>query len=608
MAQLLAASQLTVAHGSRTLFSGISLGVDPDTRLGLIGDNGTGKSTLLKILAGQLVPDSGQVVVNRGLNVVLVAQDLPDYGGLTVGQVLEEAGGDSGLGATRSMLGRAGFTEPDRLVRDLSGGWKKRVSLAAAFLRRPDLLLLDEPTNHLDIRSILWLEGMLRQLSCPFVLVTHDRFFLDRTCKTLGEISPAYAGGIFFAPIPYEAFYDTKTAFLEGQRNKADSLKNRLAREEEWLRRQPKARGTKAKYRIDQAGDMRRELQALQHSLQEKGTSVEFSGSGRRTKDLIVAQGVGKSFGERTICQSLSLVVGPGTRLGLLGENGSGKSTILKLLNAEISPDKGQVVHASALRIVHFDQYRQGLKDTDSIKDSLGANKDQVVFQGQVMHVSRWARRFGFEVRDLDRLTSTLSGGERARLIIASLMLQPADVLLLDEPTNDLDIATIEALEDSLEQFPGAVLVISHDRYFLTGLCDQYLALDGKGTTTFLASYEQWEAQMSVAEGTQSKGGGGGGSSSTTASDAGKIRGNERKGSSKRLSYMEQREYDSMESAILEAELNLSSLQTESENPSLVSDSQAMVRLSQELAIVQERLEKLYKRWAELEDKLGSGD
>src|SRR6185503_17135904 len=449
---LLSCEGIGKAFGSRPLFEDLSLGLFEGDRVGLIGPNGSGKSTLLKILAGLETPDSGTRSVRRQVTVGYVAQDPVFAEGETVESVIAAAhAGDphEAAGLTATTLGRAGFENLEQAVRTLSGGWKKRLAIVRELVRAPDILLMDEPTNHLDVEGILWLEGVLRTNPRAYAVVSHDRYFLENVTARMLELSRAYAGGLLEAEGNYSAFREKRDDVLRSEAAYQESLANIVHREVEWLRRKARARTTKAQARVKEAHRKIDELADSRARVTEArgAAGIELAASGRRTRRLLAARGVGKELGGKTIVRELDLALTPGMRLGLLGPNGSGKTTLLKMLEGVLPPDVGEIERADNLKVVVFEQERDTLDPSLSLKRALAPEGDAVVYQGRQVHVAGWAKRFLFRGDQLETPVGRLSGGEKARILIARLMLQAADLLFLDEPTNDLDIPTLEVLE-----------------------------------------------------------------------------------------------------------------------------------------------------------------
>ncbi|HEY2015608.1 MAG TPA: ABC-F family ATP-binding cassette domain-containing protein, partial [Bryobacteraceae bacterium] len=473
MALLESCTSLSKNFGSRMLFENISLGISEGERLGLIGANGSGKSTLLGILSGRIDPDSGSVSMRRNTRIGYVPQQVEFPEDHTAAEVVAGAIAGEHLddleraGRINLTLGRAGFSDGSLRTGALSGGWKRRLAIARELAIQPDLLFLDEPTNHLDLEGILWLEKLLSSSAFASVIVSHDRYFLDNVVNDMAEIDRIYPEGIFRVEGSYSHFLEKKEEFLLAQSSRQESLANTVRREVEWLRRGPKARTGKSRARIDEAGRLIRELSDMESRAPKGVAQIDFTATDRRTKRLVSVESISKEMGGRTLFQDLTFTLTPGTRLGLLGRNGTGKTTLLRILSGELEPGSGRVEFAANLRTVYFDQAREQLDQTHTLRQGLGAHGDHVIFRDRPIHVAGWAKRFLFDSGQLDRPISSLSGGEQARVLIARLMLQPADLLLLDEPTNDLDINTLEVLEESLTDFPGALVLVTHDRYML---------------------------------------------------------------------------------------------------------------------------------------------
>ena len=597
MALLLSSTGITKSYGSRALFENLTLGISEGERLGLIGPNGSGKSTLLKILAGRLEPDAGSISMRRLTRIGYVAQDsvLPEdrtageiLSAAVAGQEIEEAERASRVNVT---LGRAGFTDAGVRAGSLSGGWRRRLAIARELVQAPDILFLDEPTNHLDLESIIWLEKLLAAAPFASVVVSHDRWFLENAVNQMAELSHAYPEGLFRVDGNYSRFLELKEEYLRGQQRLQESLANVVRREVEWLRRGPKARSTKAKARIEEAERLIGELAEVSARNVKGAAQIDFTGSDRRTKRLISVEGVAKDLGGRTLFRDLSFVLSPGARLGLVGQNGTGKTTLLRILNGEMAPDAGEARRAEALRIVYFDQGREQLDLSRTLREGLGARGDYVIFGDRSIHVAGWAKRFLFGPEQLDRPMSSLSGGEQARVLIARLMLQPADVLLLDEPTNDLDIPTLEVLEDSLNEFPGALVLVTHDRFLLDRVANAVLGLDGRGGAGLYADYWQWEqAQLARKQPKAEKE-----APASARPPAESAR--------KKLSYMDAREWEGMEERILAAEADVAARREELQAPDVVSDALKLHQIYERLRAAEEAVEQLYARWAELEAK-----
>ncbi|MEX1311256.1 MAG: ABC-F family ATP-binding cassette domain-containing protein [Candidatus Sulfomarinibacteraceae bacterium] len=599
MPALITARELGHSFGPRSLFEGLNLTLSDGDRVGVIGPNGAGKTTLLRILTGDLVADQGEIHRRRGLRVATVEQDDDFDPASTVIEVASRgASSDSRPIEDETerrvrvsiALDQLGFRSPEQRVGELSGGWRKRLAIAAALAADPEVLLLDEPTNHLDLDGILWLEQMLLGSRLhAYVVISHDRAFLDRVANRVVEVAPQYPGGVFSCAGGYTTFLEKRAEYLQARAQYRDSLANRVRRELEWLKRGPKARTTKAQARIDQAERLAGDLAQVRAELATTQVGIDMTASGRRTNRLLVASAVDKALGGRQLLKGLDLVLGPGQRLGVVGSNGSGKSTLLKLMTGEIEPDGGVIRRADKLQIVHFDQAREHLDQTIPLRRAFAPDGDTVLYRDREVHVVTWARRFQFRDDQLDQPVSELSGGEQARVHIARLMVQPADLLLLDEPTNDLDIPTLEVLEESLLDFPGALVMVSHDRYLLDRVSTMLLGLDGRGAATPFADVDQWLARRPSERKISRK--------PTTG---------RRREKPKRtgLSYLEKREYEAMEETILEAETELEAAAERLADPGVASDAEAAHEAFVTHEAAKARVADLYRRWAELEDKL----
>jgi ABC transport system ATP-binding/permease protein len=595
---LLSVQGLAKAFGAAPLFEDLSLGIFEGDHVGLIGPNGSGKSTLLRILAGLDEPSAGTRSARKRLRIGYVEQDPTFAPEATVRSVLLSSLADQPLDPAQVdarmavTLGKASFVDDTAAVASLSGGWRKRLAIARELVREPELLLLDEPTNHLDVEGILWLEDLLRREPEAFVAVSHDRYFLEAAAARVIELNRAFAEGLFDVRGRYSVFLEKKDESLAGQASYQESLRNRVRGELTWLARKAKARTRKAQARIDEAYRLQDELADLDSRSRTSGVGIDFAGTDRRTKRLLVATDLSKSFDSRRVVAGLDLVLSPGLRLGLLGANGSGKTTLLRLLAGLEPPDAGTVERAPNLRVVTFDQHRSRLDPALSLKRTLAPFGDSVVFEGRSVHVAGWAKRFLFRSEQLETPVGRLSGGEQARALIARLMLEPADVLFLDEPTNDLDIPTLEVLEESLLEFPGALVLVTHDRYLLDRVSTRILALDGRGGVVPYADYTQWEIAQEQVSAPAARP-----RPSAPAATGPRT-------ASRKLSYREQQEWDGMETAIETAEHAVVSADAAAADPSIAADHVALSARLLALTDAQAEVERLYARWAELEAKL----
>jgi ATP-binding cassette subfamily F protein uup len=591
---LLTCERLTKSYTSRPLFNDLSFSLFEGDHVGLVGPNGSGKSTLMKIVAGVEEADSGNRSVRKGVRIGYVPQDPVFAHGKTIEEVLLEGLendhilDDYGKQTRVAIaLGKSGFMDRTQDTATLSGGWRKRLAIARELAREPDVMLLDEPTNHLDVDAILWLEGLLKSEPKAFVVVSHDRYFLENTARRMLELNRQYADGLLQVNGHYSDFLERRDELLRNEAAYQETLANLVRREVEWLRRGPKARTTKSKSRIQNAEGLIGELADSRSRSNTSTAKIDFTASERRTKRLWLVKGLRKSMGDKLLVDDLDILLTPGSRLGILGPNGSGKTTLLRTITGELEPDAGTIEKAEKLRVVYFEQNRESLDPTLTLKRALAPEGDQVVYRDRTLHVASWAKRFLFQPDQLETSVSKLSGGEKARIVLARLMLQPADLLVLDEPTNDLDISTLEVLEDSLLDFPGALVLVTHDRYLIDRVSTQILALDGKGGAEYFADYTQWQDNRPRA-------------ATPTRERA------SAKPKAKKLTYAEQREWDTMETNVHAAEERLDAARVAVEDPAIATDATILQQRVTALDAAQDTVDRLYARWAELEQKRGS--
>jgi ATP-binding cassette subfamily F protein uup len=609
MPPILNAQGVSKRFGATPLFENISFAVNEGDRIGLIGPNGAGKSTLLAILAGEMEPDTGELSMRKRARIGYVKQISEYAPGATVRGVLEAALVRGGVPENeheqrlRETLGKAGFADGDAdttihmdaEAAALSGGWRKRLAIAEAMVVQPDVLLLDEPTNHLDLEGIEWLEAVLRASRFACVVVTHDRYFLENVASEVVELSRVYAEGVLRVRGSYSKFLEGRELYMEAQSKMQEGLRNRVKTEIEWLRRGPKARATKAKARIDNAHGLIGKLAEVDSRTRVFSAAIEFDATDRKTKRLIEFDKVSLVLGGRTIVGNVSFGIINGMKLGLVGPNGSGKTTILRAMSGDLTPSSGHIKRAKHLRIVYFSQMRE-LDASLTLRRALAPDSDSVVYQDRIVHVASYAAKFLFTGDQLNQPVDRLSGGERARVLIARLMLQPADVLMLDEPTNDLDIPTLEILEESLLEFKGALVLVTHDRYMLDRVSNVVLGLDGRGHARLFADYAQWEEWKEQGTGNREQGLG------KTAPAA--PRGGEASGK-KKLSYLEQREFDSIEALVDQADARMSAAHDRLEDPAVATDAAALTAALAEMELAQAEHDAVYARWAELTEKAG---
>jgi ATP-binding cassette subfamily F protein uup len=599
---LITAQGLSKRYGAEPLFQDISFTVSEGERIGLIGPNGSGKSTLLEILYGRVQPDTGEVAIRKRTRLSCVTQISEFAPGATIRSViegaLERARAPEAERASRfaETLGRTGFADLDTPTAALSGGWRKRLAIAEGLVQGPDILLLDEPTNHLDLAGIDWLETLLQDAPFACVVVSHDRYFLENVATNVVELARIYENGFLRVSGNYSTFLEAKEEYLHAQRKRQESLENRVHTEIEWLRRGPKARTTKSKARIGAANELIGELADLNARTRTTSARIDFSATDRQSKRLIQLEDLTYTIGNRTLFEGIHFAVTSGMRVGLVGPNGSGKTTMLRLLRGDTEPTRGEIRKADSLRIVYFDQNRVLDPDT-SLRRALAPDSDSVIYQDRVIHVASWAARFLFDPEHLNQPVGKLSGGERARVLIAQLMLQPADVLLLDEPTNDLDIPTLEILEESLLEYRGALVLVTHDRYMLDRVSTVVLGLDGLGGAERFADYSQWDAwqrtRRSKSNPNLSTGPKRSSATASPQTSAGK----------RKLSYIEGRELSTIEERIAEAERQIHAKRAALEDPAITGNVALLRETCAELENAQKIVDDLYSRWAELEEK-----
>lgn len=612
MAVLVSIHELSKAFGARPLFEGLTFAIESGDRIGLIGPNGAGKSTLLRILASQTGPDRGSVSYQRGLKVGFLEQVPQFREGATILSTILEGVSDAvedphhweHVGAAQELISRLHLDRfgDDTRIEKLSGGWKKRVALARELVRKPDLLLLDEPTNHLDVESILWLERFLARAPFATLTITHDRLFLQRIANRIIELDPRHVGGLLSVQGDYASYLETREQLIAAQERREIVLKNTLRRETEWLRRGAKARTTKQQARIQRAEDLKQEVEEVSVRNQGRTAKLDFQGADKNPKKLIEARGISKSFGDKNIFTGLDLMITPGTRIGLLGPNGAGKSTLIRVLLGTEAADSGTVTRSDFLSVAYFDQTRESLNPDLTVVKTLCPSGEYVDYRGAKMHVRSYLDRFLFTQAQMDMPVGRLSGGEQSRLLLARLMLTQANFLVLDEPTNDLDMATLAVLEECLTEFGGAVLLVTHDRYFMDQVANRILAFHpfenqraGGSLVSFadLSQWEEWHSKQEDAAKAAAQ------TSAPASAPAGAAASTPAK--KKKLGFKDQRELDSMETNIRVAEEKLAQLTSESSLPENVSNSVTLAKLSREMAETQAEIDRLYSRWAELE-------
>ena len=649
--------QGALAFGHLPLFAGADLRIEAGERIALIGRNGTGKSSLLKALAGDVPLDGGTIWRAPGLRVARLEQDVAVAARSDDGAPQPQSGGggtvfdvvSSGLGSLGELvadyhhaaidvaehpadaarlermselqhtleqqdgwrleervelvIARLGLPA-ERPIGELSGGWRRRTLLARALVSDPDLLLLDEPTNHLDVAAIEWLEAFLREFRGAVLFVTHDRAFLSNLATRIVDMD---RGRLTSWPGSYAVYLEKKAAALETEERDLGRLDKKLAQEEAWLRQGVKARRTRNEGRVKALLALRAERAARRAQIGNVRMAIDSSAA--TGKMVFEAKGVGKAYGGVPVIRDYSQRILRGDRVGLIGPNGSGKSTLLRLLVQEIAPDEGTIRHGTRLDIAYFDQQREQLDPDRTVADTINDGNDVVIVNGEPKHVIGYLADFLFPRERAQSPVRSLSGGERNRLLLARLFARPANVLVLDEPTNDLDIETLELLEELVGNFAGTVLLVSHDRVFLDRVVTSTVAFEGEGRVTeYVGGYADYLRQRGAegaggaggakgAEGAGARGAGGAGGAGATAAAAVKPAGEQRR----KLSFKEQRELDALPERIAALEEEQRQLQQESASPEFYKSGARIPVVLARIEAAQRELDAALERWMELE-------
>jgi ATP-binding cassette subfamily F protein uup len=595
---LVNAHNLELNLASRLIFKNLSFGIEKGEKIGLIGPNGAGKSSLMKIIAGIMHSDSGQLSKKQGLKIAYLEQSPVLSGDKTILETLLESTDDpydwQNISQAYELLSKFGFAQAglteETLCKSLSGGWAKKAAFCRELLKKPELLLLDEPTNHLDVESILWLEEFLSQnQNFSTLTITHDRLFLNRISNRIWELDRRNPNGLLKVTGDYADYCDVKSQQIAQQEKIQDTLQNVLRRETEWLRRGPKARTTKQQARIDRAENLSNELSNMEEITRQQKVGLSFESSSDTPKKLIEAKNISKSYLEKSVFHNFSLRLERGQRIGLLGVNGAGKSTLIKVLLGVETPSSGSVEHSERLQVAYFAQNRDQLDPKLSVLKSICPQGDHVKFRGQFIHIRSYLDRFLFSPLQMESVVAKLSGGEQARLLLARLMLTDANLLVLDEPTNDLDLQTLNILEEQLRDFDGALILVTHDRYFLDQVTDRIFAIDNGDIKEFYG-VEQWENWFK--------------NKNTSVKDKSDVGAKNNKSTanvvSQKLTFNEQQELLQMEKNIHSQEERLQELHNLMQSS---VDSKSLLNHSQEMAILEKNIEQLYARWQELEKR-----
>ncbi len=630
---LLRLEQLQLAYGTHVLLDSADLTIEKGERLALVGRNGTGKSTLLKLVAGDIQPDDGLVWRAPGLKIGVLAQELPESSGLTifdmVAQGLPEAGAllseyhhlinsadpDMNRMATLQtrieaidgwlfhqridvILTRLGLP-PDAEMNALSGGWRRRVALARALVAEPDLLLLDEPTNHLDLDTIAWLEEQLLAFNGAVLLITHDRAFLSKLATHVLELDRGKLGRY---PGDYAAYQERKQHELEVEARENAEFDKKLAQEEAWIRQGIKARRTRNEGRVRALEQMRAERGQRR---ERQGTANLSVDRGERTgKRVVELKHVTQYFGDDAIIDDFNIEIQRGDRIGFLGRNGAGKTTLLKIMLGEIEPTKGSVRLGTNLNVAYFDQLRAGLEPEETVYNNVAQGSDRVSVGGKDRHVMSYLQDFLFTPERVRQPVKALSGGESNRLLLAKLFTQPANVLVLDEPTNDLDMETLELLEELLLDFDGTLLLVSHDRTFMDNVVTSVLAFEGEGQVReYVGGYTDWIRQGGTLPPAPWEGAARQNTEPTRKATPAPV---EKPATpvkkSVKLSYKLQRELDSLPADIERLEQQVEALEQTTGDPAFYQQPADTVEAKlKELSDAQQALDAVMERWMELE-------
>ncbi|MEQ1870954.1 MAG: ATP-binding cassette domain-containing protein [Vicinamibacterales bacterium] len=596
---LVSLDHLHLAFGHHPLLDDASLLIDARERIAILGRNGTGKSTLLQIISGEVQPDEGQVWRQPALKVARLVQDVPLSTARSVSDVVADGLDDHSVHdedwkrahKVDQILSRLDL-DGEAIVDTLSGGWRRRVLLARALVSEPDVLLLDEPTNHLDIDAISWLENFLADYRGSVVFVTHDRAFLQRLATRIVELD---RGQLTSWPGDYATFLRKKEEWLANEELHRDKFDKKLAEEEAWLRQGVKARRTRDEGRVKALMAMRDERASRRDVMGEVNLKVEQGDSSG--KMVFEAKHVAKAYGDRVVVRDFSTRIIRGDRIGLIGPNGAGKTTLLRMLLGELAPDSGEIRTGANVQVAYFDQQREQLDPERTVFDTIGEGNDMVTVNGQAKHVHGYLRDFLFGAERARSPVKALSGGERNRLLLARLFTRPSNVLVLDEPTNDLDLETLELLEAQLVEWPGTLLLVSHDRVFLDHVVTSTIVFEGDGRAhEYVGGYADWLRQRrrpaGVTSGPAPKG-----SSGAPAASASK-------GPTRKLSFKEKAELEALPARIESLESEKSSLEATVGAPDFYKEpGDQIARTLARATEVEQELLKIYARWDELDSR-----
>ena len=626
---LISLQNITVSFGGPLLLEGVDLSIDRGERVCLVGRNGTGKSTILKLITGEVKPDGGKIVFQQGVRITLLTQEVPQALFGTVFDVVASAFGEQGklLAAYHHISGRLAHDHSEKLMAELedvqhkfesaggwqmqqrveeiltrlqlpedaefselSGGLKRRVLLARALAGAPDLLLLDEPTNHLDIDSIAWLEEFLLCFGGTLLFVTHDRALLQKLATRIVDLD---RGRLTSWPGSYQAYLELKQAALDAEAVENAKFDKKLAAEEVWIRQGVKARRTRNEGRVRALKELRR---IRSERREVTGTARMQMQEAERTGKLVIeAVNVSHAYDNRPVIRDLSTTIIRGDKIGIIGPNGSGKTTLLKILLGDLTPQKGKIKHGTNLEVAYLDQHREQLDDEKTVQDNVAFGSDHVTINGNRRHVIGYLQDFLFAPARARSPVKVLSGGERNRLLLARIFTKPSNVLVLDEPTNDLDIETLDLLEELLLDYPGTVLLVSHDRAFINNVVTSTLVLEGGGRVNeYVGGYDDWLRQ----------------SRNKREAAAAPARTGEKKAAEpvaqkqkpRKLTFKEQKELDALPKRIEELDAEQQKITAAMADPAFYRESgKKVAETKARLQAVEKELAAVYKRWEELE-------
>ncbi|MFN8398669.1 MAG: ATP-binding cassette domain-containing protein [Anaerolineales bacterium] len=596
---LISLQEVRIGFGGHPLLDNVSFQIERGERLGLLGRNGMGKSTLLKMLNGDVEPHDGVIARQQNVRAAYLPQEVPQDLHGRIADIIASGLIDTDFADDEHHWKRDNQVQKtislmeldsDARFETLSAGMKRRIILARGLVCTPDLLLLDEPTNHLDIQAIDWLEDFLKRWGGTLVFVTHDRVFLQKLTTRIIELD---RGSVYDWACDYPTFLERKEAMLAAEQTQNALFDKKLAQEEQWIRKGIEARRTRNEGRVLALKKLRVQRSERRELLGKVKMQI---GTEKRSGRLVIeTENISYAYGEKTIIRNFTTTIQRGDKIGIVGANGSGKTTLLKLLMAQLQPQTGEVRHGTNLDIVYFDQLRTQLDESKSVLDNVGQGRDTVTINGRTRNLMGYLEDFLF-TRDRVRAPITaLSGGERNRLLLARLFAMPANLLILDEPTNDLDIETLEILEDLLLDYEGTLLLVSHDRAFLNNIVTSTLILDGSGDVKeFIGGYEDWKKQLdeTPASKTATK------PAQTTQTESKP----ENKPATRKLSYNEKREFEELPQRIEKLEEEQKQLTLKMEAPSFYQQEGAMITQAVErLEQIQKELSQAYERWGELD-------